>query len=87
VVLMLAEQRDRDGGDVFDGADRVIDVVSDDGPARDLVTKRGECARRHPHMLVGCPGSGAIGARTCATLTACCRLSSIIRSSILEVHP
>jgi len=42
---MLAEHRDREHEAFFDGADLVIEVVSDDDPDRDLVTKRREYAQ------------------------------------------
>jgi Uma2 family endonuclease len=42
---MLAEHRDREHETFFDGADLVIEVVSEDDPARDLVTKRREYAQ------------------------------------------
>ena len=42
---MLAEHRDREHDAYFDGADLVIEVVSDDDPDRDLVTKRREYAQ------------------------------------------
>jgi len=45
LVVMLAEHRDREHEAFFDGADLVIEVVSDDDPARDLVTKRREYAQ------------------------------------------
>lgn len=40
LVVMLAEHRDREHDAYFDGADLVIEIVSDDDPKRDLVTKR-----------------------------------------------
>lgn len=45
IVVMLAAHRDREHEDCFEGADLVIEVVSPDDPARDLVTKRDEYAR------------------------------------------
>src|SRR4051794_22991274 len=45
LVVMLAEHRDREHEAFFDGADLVIEVVSEDDPARDLVTKRREYAQ------------------------------------------
>ena len=45
LVVMLAEHRDREHEAFFDGADLVIEVVSDDDPDRDLVTKRREYAQ------------------------------------------
>jgi Uma2 family endonuclease len=45
LVVMLAEHRDREHETFFDGADLVIEVVSEDDPARDLVTKRREYAQ------------------------------------------
>jgi Uma2 family endonuclease len=45
LVVMLAEHRDREHEEYFDGADLVIEVVSDDDPDRDLVTKRREYAQ------------------------------------------
>jgi Uma2 family endonuclease len=45
LVVMLAEHRDREHETYFDGADLVIEVVSDDAPERDLVTKRNEYAQ------------------------------------------
>lgn len=45
LVVMLAANRDREREDCFEGADLVIEVVSPDDPARDLVTKRDEYAR------------------------------------------
>ena len=45
LVVMLAEHRDREHEAFFDGADLVSEVVSDDDPGRDLVTKRREYAQ------------------------------------------
>lgn len=45
LVVVLAEHRDREHEAYFDGADLVIEVVSDDDPDRDLVTKRREYAQ------------------------------------------
>lgn len=44
IIVMLAAHRDREHETYFDGADFVIEVVSDDAPERDLVTKRKEYA-------------------------------------------
>jgi len=44
IVFMLREHADRIGEDYWDGPDLVIEVVSEDDPARDLVTKRREYA-------------------------------------------
>ena len=44
IVVMLAEHRNREHETYFDGADLVIEVVSEDAPERDLVTKRQEYA-------------------------------------------
>lgn len=44
LVVMLAVHRDREHETYFDGADLVIEVVSDDAPEQDLVTKRKEYA-------------------------------------------
>ena len=40
VVFMLAQNKDRRGERYWDHADLVTEVVSDDDPPRDLVTKR-----------------------------------------------
>ena len=45
IVVMLAEHRDREGEQYFDGADLVVEIVSPDDPARDLVQKRAEYAQ------------------------------------------
>ena len=45
IVVMLAEHRDREGEQYFEGADLVVEVVSEDDPQRDLVTKRDEYAQ------------------------------------------
>ena len=45
LVVMLAEHRNREHDAYFDGADLVIEIVSDDDPKRDLVTKRTEYAQ------------------------------------------
>ncbi|MBC8161576.1 MAG: Uma2 family endonuclease [Roseiflexaceae bacterium] len=45
LVVMLAEHRHRQGEAYFDGADLVVEVVSDDDPKRDLVIKREEYAQ------------------------------------------
>ena len=45
LVVMRAEHRDREHEAFFDGADLVSEVVSDDDPGRDLVTKRREYAQ------------------------------------------
>lgn len=45
LVVMLAEHREREHEEYFDGADLVIEVVSDDDPDRDRVTKRAEYAK------------------------------------------
>lgn len=45
IVVMLAENRDREGEQFFEGADLVVEVVSADDPKRDLVTKRAEYAQ------------------------------------------
>ncbi len=42
---MLDKNRDRRQNQFWDGADLVVEVVSDDDPNRDLVTKPDECAR------------------------------------------
>lgn len=44
VVFMLNENSDRRRGQYWEGADLVIEVVSEDDPARDLKTKRTEYA-------------------------------------------
>lgn len=44
VLFMLAEHRDRRTNRYWDGADLVIEVVSEDDPDRDLVKKRREYA-------------------------------------------
>lgn len=45
VVFMLAEHADRRGIQYWEGADLVMEVVSDDGRYRDFVTKRREYAQ------------------------------------------
>lgn len=45
VMLMMAEHADRMGNEYWDGADLVMEVVSDDDRRRDLETKRFEYAR------------------------------------------
>jgi Uma2 family endonuclease len=45
VVLMLARHADRRGNRFWRGADLAIEVVSEDDPDRDLVTKRAEYAQ------------------------------------------
>lgn len=45
VVLMLAEHADRRHNEYWDGADLVVEVVSEDDPERDWTTKRDEYAR------------------------------------------
>jgi len=45
LVVMLAEHRDREHEEYFEGADLVIEVVSDDNPDRDRVIKRQEYAQ------------------------------------------
>ena len=44
VVFMLHENRDRRNSQYWDGADLVVEVVSEDDPNRDLLTKRAEYA-------------------------------------------
>src|SRR5271170_7194366 len=44
VVFMLAEHAQRVGNEFWDGADLVMEVVSEDDPGRDLQTKREEYA-------------------------------------------
>ena len=44
VVFMLAEHAARIGNEFWDGADLVMEIVSDDDPDRDLNTKRQEYA-------------------------------------------
>jgi Uma2 family endonuclease len=44
VVFMLTEHADRNGNEFWDGADLVMEVVSEDDPDRDLQTKRDEYA-------------------------------------------
>jgi Uma2 family endonuclease len=41
---MLTEHADRNGNEFWDGADLVMEVVSEDDPDRDLQTKRDEYA-------------------------------------------
>ncbi len=45
IVFLLAQHADRRGNRYWRGADLVMEVVSDDDPDRDLVTKRAEYAR------------------------------------------
>jgi Uma2 family endonuclease len=45
LVVMLAEHRSREHEAFFDGADLVVEVVSDDAPERDIGTKRQEYAQ------------------------------------------
>ena len=45
IVVMLAEHRDREHEEYFDGADLVVEIVSPDNPSRDLVIKRTEYAQ------------------------------------------
>ncbi|MBS1253190.1 MAG: hypothetical protein MAG451_02239 [Anaerolineales bacterium] len=45
VVFMLAEHADRRGEQYWEGADLVMEVISEDGRHRDTVTKRREYAR------------------------------------------
>jgi Uma2 family endonuclease len=45
IVVMLAAHRDRVHDAFFEGADLVVEVVSEDDPQRDLVTKRDEYAQ------------------------------------------
>lgn len=45
VVVMLAAHHDRAHDAYFEGADLVVEVVSEDDPQRDLVTKRDEYAQ------------------------------------------
>jgi Uma2 family endonuclease len=45
LVVMLAEHRDREHEAYFEGADMVVEVVSDDDPDRDRVIKRQEYAQ------------------------------------------
>jgi len=45
VLFMLAEHADRMGNDYWDGADLVMEVVSEGNRRHDLVTKRDEYAR------------------------------------------
>ncbi len=45
IVVMLAAHRDRAHDAYFEGADLVVEVVSEDDPQPDLVTKRDEYAR------------------------------------------
>jgi Uma2 family endonuclease len=45
VVFMLAEHSSRIGNEFWDGADLVMEVVSEDDPGRDLQTKREEYAQ------------------------------------------
>ncbi len=45
VMFMLNKNRDRRHNQFWDGADLVVEVVSDDDSNRDLVTKRAEYAR------------------------------------------
>ena len=45
VVFLLAEHADRRGNKYWRGADLVMEVVSEDDPDRDLVSKRAEYAR------------------------------------------
>ncbi len=44
VIFMLNEHRDRRNDRFWDGADLVVEVVSEDDPQRDLETKRNEYA-------------------------------------------
>ena len=45
IVFMLAENRERRGNEYWNGADLVMEVVSDKAPDRDTVEKRGEYAK------------------------------------------
>jgi len=45
VVFLLAQHADRRGNQYWRGADLAIEVVSEDDPVRDLVSKRAEYAR------------------------------------------
>ena len=45
LVVMLASHQDREHEAYFEGADLVMEVVSDDDPDRDLITKRLEYAQ------------------------------------------
>lgn len=45
LVFMLAENAHRRGNKFWDGADLLLEIVSEDDPARDLVVKRVEYAR------------------------------------------
>jgi Uma2 family endonuclease len=45
VIFMSAANRSRRGNEFWDGADLVMEVVSEDDPDRDLVVKRGEYAK------------------------------------------
>jgi Uma2 family endonuclease len=45
VVFMLAEHAQRVGNEFWDGADLVMEIVSEDDPGRDLETKREEYAQ------------------------------------------
>jgi Uma2 family endonuclease len=44
IVFMLAENSDRRGNEYWNGADLVVEVVSDSDPDRDLIDKRKEYA-------------------------------------------
>ncbi len=51
VVFLLAQHADRRGNQYRRGADLVIEVVSEDDPVRDLVSKRGICPCRNQRIL------------------------------------
>jgi Uma2 family endonuclease len=68
VVFMLNKHADRMGEEYWDGADLVMEVVSEDNEdrRRDLDTKRREYARRHCRVLdCGSEGRAHHGASIC----------------------
>jgi Uma2 family endonuclease len=61
VMLMLTANAHRRGNEFWDGADLVMEIVSDDDPSRDLKTKRFEYAQaRIPEYWIVDPRSSEI---------------------------
>jgi Uma2 family endonuclease len=61
VVFMLAKNHSRRTNEFWNGADLVMEVVSDDDPNRDLVEKRRDYARAHiPEYWIADPRDSTI---------------------------